>query len=158
MIDKIINKKTIPTIDKTTNKMIWIGGTVIILIGAGVTIWYVRKKKKEQIAFETPEDSPAPVIPASLTKRKIATTPRFKCASRSYPLNYGTCHPDVEVLQKYLVSSFKEDLGRSGRNKDGTDGMIGNKTKQAAKRRLGKESFTSSDIVGMKSALKLVGR
>lgn len=141
--------------------MIWIGGTVIVLVGAGVTIWYIRKKKMGDADMETPEDSQSPAL-SNLSdtpkKTRLSVTPRFRCVSRSYPLNYGTCHPDVEVLQKYLLSSFKEDLGKSGRNKDGADGMFGNKTKQAAKRRLGKESFTSSDIVGMKSALKVVGR
>lgn len=141
--------------------MIWIGGTIIVLAGAGITIWYIRKKKKGETDFEMQENSSGSTLsklPNSPVKSKITVTPRFRCISRSYPLSYGTCHPDVEVLQKYLLSSFKEELGKSGRSKNGVDGMFGNKTKQAAKRRLGKESFTSSDIVGMKSALKVVGR
>ena len=73
----------------------------------------------------------------------------FKCISKSYPLDYGTCHKDVGVLQKFLVSRGY-DLGMSGRQANGVDNQFGMKTENAAKEEFGKISFTKSDINELK--------
>ncbi|MEP0271429.1 MAG: peptidoglycan-binding protein [Balneola sp.] len=155
-----MNKKTTFQIEKSKipSKVIWVGGMIILLAGTGLTIWYIRRKKSQQVSALSDKDSKDHLTMLSAKPKRTITTPRFKCISKSYPLNYGTCHEDVEILQRYLRTSFKEDLGKSGRKKDGVDGMFGPKTKQIAEQRLGKTSFTASDIIGMKSALKVVGR
>lgn len=164
---KMNNKK--PTIKKSKNndKTLWIiiGITTVALGGVGY--WYYRKRKKKQEAFpmgiEDTISSMGIVSPRSSgnssSSSSSSTRPsRFRCSSSSYPLQYGTCHRDVKVLQSYLSKVYKADLGRSGRNKDGVDGMFGNKTNRAAKKHLQKTSFSKQDIEGMKTANKTIKR
>ena len=74
--------------------------------------------------------------------------------SSSYPLNYGTRHADVKILQQYMKKMHNAYLGSYGINKDGIDGHFGKLTKNAAIKHLKKVSFTEEDISGMKTALK----
>ena len=126
-------------------KLFIIGGVaLLVLTGGGYAIYYFRKKKKDTGSYL-----------GGSTGRKSGG---FSCTSKSYPLSFGTCHPDVGVLQRYLIKTYKADLGSYGKNKDGVDEMFGKLTKDAALKYLKKESFTEKDIAGMKAALKLIVR
>ena len=126
------------------NKKLIVISAGILATGIGLALWYRHRRRKKGKAV-------ANVL--SATKRRPVG---FRCTSKSYPLEFGTCHPDVKILQRYLKQTFKENLGRTGRNRDGIDGQFGNLTRNAARKRLGKESFTFADIQGMKRALKSV--
>ena len=105
----------------------------LILAGTGFAVWYYMKKRKGKKAnFE--------VSSAGRTSYGGG----FSCMSRSYPLAYGTCHPDVKILQRYLISQH-EDLGNGG-----ADGKFGKLTEKAAKKALGKTSFSKSDVSKLK--------
>lgn len=73
----------------------------------------------------------------------------FKCTSKEYPLNYGTCHPDVAKLQRYLKMKGA-DLGDGGPNKDGADGKFGKTTRKEAIRLLRSDQFGKSFIDKLK--------
>ncbi len=133
---------------KLDSKVFWIGGTLILLAGGGVAYWYLEKKKKSREEAHTMTPS---FNPAENTSNK-----GFKCINQQYPLTYGTCHPDVSILQRYL-KALKMDIGRSGRNRDGIDGQFGALTQAAAKKKLGKERFSTTDLIGIKNALKFIG-
>ncbi|WP_281989709.1 peptidoglycan-binding domain-containing protein [Aquimarina aggregata] len=162
---EVKNKK--PTGKKTENsdKTLWIiiGVTTLALGGVGYW-WYYRKRKNklEMLPRETEnlDREIASTIANTATRRSttIRRPTRFRCSSNKYPLQYGTCHKDVKILQAYLAKIYKEDLGRSGRNKDGVDGMFGNKTNKAAKKHLQKTSFSKQDIDGMRTAIKTIKR
>ncbi len=127
-------------------RAIWIGGGIILVLG-GVAIWIIAKKKKERKRSG---------LSTTTSSGASAASGRFRCTSSSYPLQYGTCHTDVGILQRYL-KSFNHPLGTSGKNRDGVDGQFGPMTRTAARKQLGKESFLASDIEGMKKALNFVG-
>lgn len=131
--------------------LIGIGITTLALIGVGY--WYYKKRKEKETELILPLDD---MINTAIDKPKRVV--RFTCSSKEYPLAYGTCHRDVNILQSYLSKMYKEDLGRSGKNKDGVDGMFGNKTNKAAKKHLGKASFSKQDIDGMRTAIKMIKR
>ncbi|MDW3191909.1 MAG: peptidoglycan-binding domain-containing protein [Cytophagales bacterium] len=133
---------------KLDSKVFWIGGTLILLAGSGVAYWYLEKKKKsrKEAHIKTPSSNPA----------ETANNKGFKCINQQYPLTYGTCHPDVSILQRYL-KALKMDIGKSGRNRDGIDGQFGALTQAAAKKKLGKERFSTTDLIGIKNALKFIG-
>lgn len=139
-----------PTTKETQlkGKVLLISGTCLALLGAGLAYWYIRRKKAG--SFKS-----IPILSGSTTTSLSSSgTPhsnRFRCTSSTYPLEYGTCHPDVKVLQQYLKKHFKESLGHTGPGKDGIDGMFGNLTRLAAKRSMGKTSFSISDIKRMKA-------
>tara|TARA_R110002072_G_scaffold169279_2_gene322903 strand:- start:2721 stop:3170 length:450 start_codon:yes stop_codon:yes gene_type:complete len=131
---------------KNNKKLFIIGGVaLLVLAGAGYGFYYFRKRKKETGSY----------MGGSTGGKKSGG---FSCTSKSYPLSFGTCHPDVGVLQRYLKKTYKADLGSYGQNKDGVDEMFGKLTKDAALKYLKKESFTEKDIAGMKAALKLIVR
>ncbi len=142
-----MKKKTITTPKK--NATLWIGLGVIGLLG-GATYWLVKKRKEKEEAelLGITDDSSKEV-------KKMVRTSRFRCVNKGYPLSYGTCNADVKILQRYL-KIYKEDLGSSGKNKDGVDGMFGSKTAKAARKHLGKVSFTKKDIDGMKTSIKII--
>ena len=135
---------------KMDSKVIWIGGGIVLLVGGGVAIWYMMKKKKEK-------ETQSEIATASAASSGRSTASRgFRCTSSKYPLTFGTCHPDVNILQRYL-KSLNMNLGRSGRNRDGVDGQFGALTKAAALKKLGKDTFQATDIEGIKKALNFVG-
>jgi LPXTG-motif cell wall-anchored protein len=145
-----MKKKPIIEKPKETNHILWITLVGITVMGGAAYLWYRKRKKNEndQMLLETSDDTPQSIP-------KTAVRSRFRCINQQYPLTYGTCHTDVELLQQYL-KIYNEDLGRSGRNKDGVDGRFGSKTVKAARKRLGKDSFTKKDIEGMKISLKMI--
>lgn len=154
MKNKIHTEKT----KQSDTRILWIGLGVLTLAGGITYYFYTKKKASEEeelvlgenngVSFSTSTSS------SSNTTAPISRS-RFRCSSRSYPLGYGTCHGDVEILQKYL-KIYKEDLGSSGKNKDGVDGMFGSKTVKAARKRLGKASFSKEDIEGMKTSIQMI--
>lgn len=124
-------------------KLFIIGGVaLLVLAGGGYAIYYFRKKKKETGSYFGGSGG--------------GKSGGFSCTSSTYPLSFGTCHPDVGILQRYLKKIYKADLGSYGKNKDGVDEQFGNLTKQAVLKHLKKDSFTEKDIAGMKAALKIV--
>ena len=132
---------------KNNKKLFIIGGVaLLVLAGAGYGYYFFRKRKKETGSYL-----------GGLTSGGKKSG-GFGCSSKSYPLSFGTCHPDVGILQRYLKKTYKADLGSYGNNKDGVDEMFGKLTKDAALKYLKKESFTEKDIAGMKAALKLIVR
>ena len=145
---------------KTGNQTLYItlGITTIVLGGLGY--WYYRKRNKKDNEVELLAQEVASVaMTSSNTKpRPVTTSTKFRCTSSSYPLEYGTCHKDVKIIQRYLVSIYNADLGRSGSHRDGVDGMFGSKTSRAVKKYLGKVSFSTQDIGGIKTALKSIKR
>ncbi|WP_027395137.1 peptidoglycan-binding domain-containing protein [Aquimarina latercula] len=161
---KIKNKK--PIVKKTENndKMLWMIIGVSTLALGGIGYWYYRKRKNKSEMFpsgaEDLDREIASTIANNTTRRSTITRrpTRFRCSSNEYPLKYGTCHRDVKILQSYLSKIHKSDLGRSGKNKDGVDGMFGNKTNKAAKMHLQKTSFSKQDIDGMRTAIKTIKR
>jgi len=138
---------------------IWIGigvGAFAILGIVGYRYYKKRKEKKTLLGFIAPSnDAVSRAVPTATTSFRPK---RFRCTNKDYPLRYGTCNKDVQILQSYLLKTYKAALGSSGRNKDGVDGMFGNKTNKAAKIYLGKVSFSKNDIEGMKTAIKTIKR
>ncbi|MBL4574820.1 MAG: hypothetical protein JKY51_01810 [Opitutaceae bacterium] len=128
---------------KRNMKPFIIGGVALLAAGAGYGIYYFFFKDKED------EDDSNGDAGTARKSTSIYT-------SKSYPLSYGTDHPDVGVLQLYLKKTYQANLGNYGKNKDGIDSKFGNATKDAALKHLKKISFTEKDIAGMKSALKFI--
>lgn len=161
---KIKNKKSIGKKTENNDKMLWMIIGVSTLALGGIGYWYYRKRKSKSEMFpsgvENLDREIASTIANSTTRRSTVTTrpTRFRCSSRGYPLAYGTCYKDVKILQSYLSKIYKADLGRSGSNRDGVDGMFGNKTNKAAKKHLQKTSFSKQDIDGMRTAIKMIKR
>lgn len=120
------------------NNKVWLR-PLLIFLPIGV-IWALWQKRKF-IGGDT--------LKEKLLGRSDLQSGGFACKSNSYPLQIGTCHKDVEILQGYLKSR-KQNLGTSGKNRDGVDGQFGALTRDAAKKVLGKESFTSQDIAKLK--------
>ena len=142
---------------KKGNNQIFIISGSVLLVGAVVfVVWYVKRRKKkdqkgeDEVVFATVSGSGSST--ASSTHHRPGSTKPFRCVSRSYPLQFGTCHPDVMVLQRYL-KSLKANLASSGSKRDGVDGKFGSMTQKAAMGKLGKSSFSSTDIKGMKLTL-----
>ena len=133
---------------KNNKKIIIIGGVALLVVGAGVGAYFLYKRKKETGSYFG-----GSTTSGSGGGRKSSG---FSCTSTDYPLSYGTCHPDVGILQKYLKKVYKADLGTYGKNKDGIDSKFGKITKEAAMKHLKKLAFTQKDIDGMKAALKFI--
>ncbi|WP_027393167.1 LPXTG cell wall anchor domain-containing protein [Aquimarina latercula] len=161
---KIQHKKPVVKKPKNDDKSLWIIIGVTTLVLGGVGYWYYRKRKKKSAMFpggaEDLDREIASTIANNTTRRSTITRrpTRFRCNSSGYPLAYGTCYKDVKILQSYLSKIHKADLGSSGSNKDGVDGMFGNKTNKAAKKHLQKTSFNKQDIDGMRTAIKMIKR
>ncbi len=145
--------------EKSTKKVtvkpwIWISGSIVLLGSIGIMIWYKKKKAKEEdteFVFTSSSDSATKPNPSSTT----TTGGAFRCEKKSYPLSYGTCHPDVAILQRYL-KSLKANIGTGGKARDGVDGKFGRMTQKAAHAKAGKITFNPSDIQGMKRSLNLI--
>lgn len=133
---------------KGNKKVIIIGGIALLVAGAGYGVYYLLKRKKETGSYFGGSST------SSSSGGGGRSSGGFSCSSKDYPLSYGTCHPDVGILQKYLKKMYKADLGSFGANRDGVDEQFGKVTKSAALKHLKKVSFTQKDITSMKAALK----
>ncbi|WP_025663283.1 peptidoglycan-binding domain-containing protein [Aquimarina megaterium] len=144
----VATKKSKGTKSGEGDGKIWIGiGFTALLLG-GVGYWYYKKRKeKETELFLSSGDITNGDVDTVDTPVKVK---RFRCVSSAYPLEYGTCHRDVKVLQSYITKIHKDSIG--------IDGMYGNKTNKAAKKYLQKAFFTKQDINGMRTALKTIKR
>lgn len=153
----------------TKNKdLLVVGGVIVVLAGAATAYYFMTKKKEKKEAelasassgvttvasgsssYQTP-----PFIPSSSTSSSSSTKPVI--TKTGYPIKYGSRHPDVKILQRYL-KIYKEDLGKTGPKRDGVDGQFGPKTSRAAQKRLKKTVFTQADIAGMRKALSSLGK
>lgn len=137
----------------------WVTASFVVISSIGALIWYRKKKKKEEEEDGEISGSYAAVTSASTSSHRPGNRPKqstsrgpFRCESRSYPLAYGTCHPDVAILQRHL-KNLKADLGTSGTQRNGVDGKFGTMTERAAKAKLGQISFSKADIAGLTNTL-----
>ena len=128
----------------TYKKPLLIGGGIISLTALGISIYQYQKKQK---AHKKKKPSTAP-----LPQKKKG----FQCTSTTYPLNYGTCHPDIGIVQLYLKRMHSANMGTTGHKNDGVDQQFGSKTLASAIKHLNKKSFTKEEVASMKSALKFV--
>ena len=135
---------------KRDNPWLWYGLGTLVLLGIGGVV-YAKKQRAKKQGYDA--SAKGYVGPKGNTSAKSGG---FECSNRSYPLSYGTCHDDVAVLQRYLIS-FGKNLGSSGANGDGIDARFGRLTLLAAKEQLGKERFTKEDIQSYRKALAFVG-
>ena len=119
------------------------GVALVIVVGAGYTYYRFRKRKKAQDSSQGKSSRVATKKPSG-----------FRCTHSSYPLSYGSCHPDVAMLQRYLKQRYQAHLGSYG--KSGVDGRFGALTKQATLKHLGKSSFTERDMHAIKNASKFM--
>lgn len=122
-----------------------IGIGVIATASMGYLLYRTLKKRKQGVsACNTGTDGRSTSNPRSNS---------FACISSSYPLQVGTCHSDVKILQQYLLKKGSQ-LGSTGSKRNGVDGQFGEKTRTAALRHLGKTSFTQKDILQLQSNFK----
>ncbi|EDP96540.1 hypothetical protein U8527_10520 [Kordia algicida OT-1] len=141
-----------------------IGSIVFVVAGIGITYYVMSKKKKKQsqeksgIAQSTANIavSPSRYTPP-FTSSGTKTTIPVQASSSKIVVKYGSRGSLVRILQRYL-KMLHEDLGKTGAKRDGVDGAFGPKTAKAAKRKLGKTVFTTTDIEKMKKALKTLGK
>ena len=119
---------------KSKNRIILVAGSLLLASGLGFGIWYYSKRKKDEKGFVSNDSIGDPNVP-----------PGFKCSSKNYPLDYGTCHKDVKILQRYL-KTMGANLGSYGKYKNGIDGRFGKLTKKATQQKLRKTSFSKLDI------------
>ena len=117
-------------IEINNSKVAWAS---IGLLGVGLGLWYWFQESDEQSNESSKKDNSG-----------RTSNPSF-CTSHSYPLDYGTCHPDVKKIQQFLIDN-EAYLGSTGPNGDGVDGHFGNITKMFARKMLGKSSFTKEDM------------
>jgi len=145
---KAVSKQEVNFFQKNKEVFI-IGGSIVVLAGVGFT-WYYLKKKEERTNIASQSAKNPRVTTIEVPSSAVDNTSSFR-------IRRGSRHPYVKILQRYL-KMYKEDIGRSGANRDGVDGIFGPKTEKAAKNRLGKTVFTKKDIDGMRDALKMLGK
>ena len=123
-----------------------IGGGIVLATVIGIVIWQVRKRNKPKVWTSNvpPTVPPAPVRGAGVGGF---------CQSRDYPLRYGSCHPDVTVLQTAL-KALGVNLGTFGPNRDGIDGKFGRVTENAVLSRIGKKVVSEADMDRVKAGLR----
>lgn len=148
-----IRKK--PTFIHKNKDILVASGIIVLLVGSTFT-WYLMKKRKEK-KEKANRDMSNTAMPEKPTSSASPTYQAPSTTNAGYPLKYGSRHPDVKILQRYL-KIYKETLGTSGPKRDGIDGVFGSKTSRAAKKRLGKTSFMQKDIAGMRKALLSLGK
>lgn len=158
-----IKVKTNPSFMTKHKDVLVVGGVMVLLAGAAVTYYLTRKKKENQPKTDQASLSAFSDASSTHTTRPYQT-PSFVSVPSSesgttsqHAIKYGSRHPDVKILQRYL-KIYNEDLGRSGPKRDGVDGVFGPKTSRAALKRLKKTVFYTSDIEGMRKALKSLGK
>ena len=159
-------KQQMKTTDNSPNssKELLVVGSVILVLAIGGFTWYYFSKRDNPAPNDANGDSDNPIdttifstppfrpIPSTNT----SSTSNSTSSSSSTYIKRGSRHPDVKILQRYL-KYYNEPLGRSGPKRDGVDGIYGKLTARGAQKRLGKTSFTRSDIISMKNTLKLLG-
>lgn len=142
-----------PFINKHKDVIV-ITGTLVVLAGAGLTYYYIKKKRLKKVAENGIASMPE--LTQKLSKDLRRTT--SPTGAKAYGLTKrGSRNEAVKVLQRYL-KIYKADLGKTGLNKDGVDGIFGPKTENAAQRWLKKTAFTVEDIAGMRKALTSLGK
>lgn len=137
---KTMGKDTI----KLDSKKAALAGGIVLVAVAAIAVWQVSKRRKRPVGGGMGASVAAMGRPATRGRGG------FACTSRSYPLAYGTCHPDVAALQRYLKGKGAS-LGSTGPRRDGVDGQFGTKTEAAAKRFLGKASLGQKDMREIKN-------
>ncbi len=144
-IKKPGSKDTIKIDDK---KLAIVGGVLMVGLMGFVT-WLVIKnrKKKDGKTFSKSDTGKA-------TLRASFGGGGFKCTRTSgYPLEYGTCSPEVAVLQRYLLKKGAA-LGSTGPGRNGVDGRFGKKTESALDKIMGKKSIGREEMKTIKNGLK----
>ncbi len=139
----------------------WMIVTGIATLGtAGGAYWYFSRKKRTSIGANTQINNSSNLLkPTANKKTPIYSKRKGLKARNSLPyIKYGSRHPDVKVLQRYLKFIKKADIGRSGRKRDGIDGIYGPKTLKATKKYLKKTSFSRVDMNGLRASLKKIGK
>ncbi|PHN01130.1 peptidoglycan-binding domain-containing protein [Flavilitoribacter nigricans] len=128
-------KKALPKANKNIQQTSLVIGVLLMLSG-GIYLLINRAKKSplQRKAPNSTNDNP---------------TGYFRCTSNSYPLTFGTCHPDVKIIQRHL-KSLGAVLGSFGSAIDGIDGRFGVLTLKAAQAKLGKASFDRTDVEALK--------
>ena len=116
----------------------WIIGIVLITTASIGYLLYrtIQKRKKGMVLTHSKRSGKS---------GSIRQSSGFACISSSYPLQVGTCHKDIKILQEYLLKKGSR-LGNTGRKRNGVDGQFGEKTRKAAFQHLAKTSFSEQDI------------
>ena len=140
---------------KQTTK-IWLISLGTILVGISGYL-YFKKKKNSPFGqpFLPPDKNPDRTGSPNATNAD-AHPGKFRCSSTTYPLNYGTCHKDVAILQEYLKKVFNANLGNYGPNRDGVDAKFGSTTLLAAQKHLNRSAFSKPQIQGLRASLKYI--
>ncbi len=136
---------SLKTKGNTLKKPLLIGGVALVVVAVAACSWYFlrkRKNKTEDFGATTPPRSKKP-------------SSGFGCKNSSYPLQYGSCHTDVGILQRYLKIKHNAHLGSYGKNHDGIDNKFGKITQNAVRKHLHQEVFTKTDIALFAAALKI---
>jgi peptidoglycan hydrolase-like protein with peptidoglycan-binding domain len=158
-----------PSFMAKNKDLLVVGGVIVVLAGAAAAYYFMTKKKEKESdelagaqgstnsttlsassSYQTP-----PFVP--ITSKPSSSSTKPSVTKTGYPIKYGSRHPDVKILQRYL-KIYKEDLGETGPKRDGVDGQFGPKTSRAAQKRLKKTVFTHADIAGMRKALSSLGK
>jgi peptidoglycan hydrolase-like protein with peptidoglycan-binding domain len=142
-----------PFIEKHKDALV-LTGTLVVLAGAGLTYYHIKKKRLQKAAKDDAGHmrTISQTISKGLGKRGTSTR-----SARPVLTQRGSRGESVKVLQRYL-KIYKADLGHTGPNKDGVDGIFGPKTEKAAQHWLKKTAFTTQDIAGMRKALTSLGK
>ena len=157
-----------PSFVAKNKDLLVVGGVIVVLAGAATAYYFITKKKDKKeaelasassgfttVASDSGSYQTPPFIPSSSTSSSSSSKPII--TKTGYPIKYGSRHPDVKILQRYL-KIYKENLGKTGPKRDGVDGQFGPKTSRAAQKRLKKTVFTQADIAGMRKALVSLGK
>ena len=132
----------------TATLPIIIGIGILATTAMGYLLYRTIQKKKNSGLFN----------PGS-TNKQITNlrSSGFACISTSYPLQVGTCHKDVKLLQQYLLQKGGK-LGSSGSQGNGIDGQFGEKTRKAASQYLRKTAFSQKDILQLQTKINRHGK
>jgi len=139
---------------KPPSTTVYIVGGVILLVAVGGLYWYYRssKRKQKETTLSDPDDISSipdyqtpPIVP-------VTTKPTTTTTASGVVIKAGSRHPDVKILQRYLKNRGAY-LGKSGKSRDGVDGIFGPLTAKAARQLTGKTVFTQKDIQKYKQTL-----
>jgi len=139
---------------KPQSATVYIVGGVILLVAVGGLYWYYRssKRKEKETSLSSLDDISSisdyqtpPIVP-------VTTKPATTSTASGVVIKLGSRHPDVKILQRYLKNRGAY-LGKSGKNRDGVDGIFGPLTAKAALQITKKTVFTQKDIQKYKATL-----